>query len=64
MIRKSNLFERKYWYYNEQRQTGLMVSVFQKNEGTKISISDEFVVQDIPILIGILNKILSLSNDL
>ena len=60
----NNHLEHKYWYYNEQRQTGLLVSVYQKNEETKVSISNKFAIQDIPVLIGILNKILSLSSNL
>lgn len=58
--------EKKFWYYSKQRQTGIMVSMSQKEkEAPKISICDncqkiELALQDVPVLIEMLKRLLHL----
>lgn len=57
--------ECKFWYYSEQKQTGITVSISQREKGSpNISICDkhgkiEPALQDVPVLIEMLERLLN-----
>ena len=64
MTEEKQIFEEcKYWYYSEQKQTEVVVSICKDEEGENVSIYDKYgrmepALQDIPILIDMLKRLL------
>ena len=63
-IKEKQIYEeRRYWYYSEQKQTEIVVSISKDEEGENISIYDKYgrlepALQDVPFLISMLQRLL------
>ena len=61
--RKQIFEERKYLYFNEKKQTGIIASIVQDENGVCIVICDKYgkiqpSLKDIPVLIKMLKRLL------